>query len=140
MEVEEKLEALAENTNTAARLEKHMTEMKSQKYEELQEQYEEDEISEEELERRMGELFESGDDFLDEEPDDGPTIGERMGGSLKSVGSTLDKYALPIFATLPFLFVLLMPGINPMIITVASPALFAIGITMYATYYAYRNF
>lgn len=102
-----------------------MTEIKSQKYEDLQEQYGEDEISEEELERRMGELFESGDDFLDEEPDDGPTLG---------------KYAFPISVALPFLFVLLMPNINAMIVVVAAPALLVIGALMFVVYYAYRNF
>ncbi len=60
-ELDEKLNNLATNTQTVARLEEHMLTMKAQKYQKLQEEYEEDEITEEELEQRMDELLLSPD-------------------------------------------------------------------------------
>lgn len=43
--------------------------MKAEQYAELQEQFENDEITDEELEEEMDRLFESGDEFLDADPD-----------------------------------------------------------------------
>jgi hypothetical protein len=43
--------------------------MKAEQYAELQEQFEDDEITNEELEKEMDRLFESGDEFLDVDPD-----------------------------------------------------------------------
>jgi len=85
-ELDEKLNNLATNTQTAERLEEHMLTMKAQKYQKLQEEYEEDEISEEELEQRMDELFASGDDFLEEDVDEGPDMTSEAAFRLKEIG------------------------------------------------------
>jgi hypothetical protein len=108
--------------------------MKAKKFEELQDQFENDEISEEELEAEMDRLFDSGDEFLDVE------TGE---STIESANSTIrDKlsyYALPLCILLPIIAVILVPGINPMMAVVAAPALLALGGLLYASLWVHRK-
>lgn len=138
-ELDEKLNNLATNTETAARLEEHMVNMKAQKYQKLQEQYENDEITEDELEQRMDELFESGDDFLEEDPDSGPSVSERASSAGAGLRKKLAYYAFPALVLLPIVAVVLLPGINPMIAVVAAPTLLVLGLILYGAYWANRN-
>lgn len=47
---------------------------KAETYDELREQFANDEISESEFEKELDELFESGDDFLNHEPESEPIV------------------------------------------------------------------
>lgn len=47
---------------------------KAKKYEELQEQFVDGDISEDEFDEKLDELFESGDEFLDHEPESEPIV------------------------------------------------------------------
>jgi len=138
-ELDEKLNNLATNTQTAARLEEHMVNMKAQKYQKLQEQYENDEITDEELEQRMDDLFESGDDFLDEDPDPSPTATERATNAGSALRSKARYYAPPVLILAPIAAVVLIPGISPMLAITAAVPLLALGLVLYGAYWARSN-
>lgn len=136
VELDEKLNSLANNATNAQNLEEHIVQMKSKKYERLQEQYRNDEISDEELERRMDDLMESGDDFLDAES---PSTTEKAAEAGKSLRKKLAYYALPVLVLLPIAAVILLPGINPMMAVVAAPPLLFLGLLLYGAYWARKN-
>lgn len=121
----------------AARLKEHMVNMKAQKYQKLQEQYENDEITEDELEQRMDELFESGDDFLDAGA--GPTAGERASSAESGLRKNARYYAPPLIILAPILAVVLIPGISPMIAVTAAVPLLTVGLVLYGAYWARCN-
>ena len=73
-------------TETKERLKGDVTEAKAEKYDELQQKFINDEISEEEMEERMDRLFDSGDDFLDTEVSDGPDMTSEAAFRLKEIG------------------------------------------------------
>ncbi len=96
--------------------------MKSQKYQDLEEQYVNGEISEGELERRMEELFESGDDFLEYEEEGEPVVDRdearfRLREAAQIVGA-----AILIPTVLYFIFITSGVGLIllvPVIVTIA---------------------
>jgi len=108
--------------------------MKAEKYQELLEEFENDEISEDELERRMDRLFESGDDFLDEDPNATPSISEKSISALSTLRPIMSYYALPICALLPFIVIVLMPGISPMVAVTSAPLVLSIGLGLFIMY------
>lgn len=121
-EFNERIEEV-EDEELAQRLKNDIMKAKSKKLEDTEESYINGDISDEELERRMDELFESGDEFLEYEGE------EESEGS--RVLSRAKRYALPICVAVPFLFVVLMPGINPMMAIVAAPILLLLGVVVY---------
>jgi len=63
-----------------------MEKTKAKKYDELQEKFINDEISEEEMEEQMDRLFESGEDFLEAEVSDGPDMTSEAAFRFKEIG------------------------------------------------------
>jgi hypothetical protein len=138
-ELDEKLNNLAENSQIAERLEGHIVKMKAKKYQDLQEQYENDEITEAELEQRMDELFESGDDFLDEDPDAGPGVSERATNAGSTLRSKARYYAPPTLILAPIAAVVMIPGISPMVAIALALPLLTLGLLLYGAYWAHCN-
>lgn len=92
--------------------------MKVEKYEELQEKFINDEISEEEMETEMDRLFESGDDFLDAEPveQETPDMTSEAAFRLKEVGQIVAFVGIAGLAI--FLFIITKGmALLPMIVT-----------------------
>lgn len=122
------LEKHFENKGKAQELKADIMKAKSKKLEDTEESFVKGEIDDEELERRMDELFRNGDDFLeyeDEEFEDtGPSIGNR-------ITARVERYALPICALMPSVVVLALP-LNPMIALVTAPVLLLLGLMLYA--------
>lgn len=92
--------------------------MKVEKYEELQEKFINDEISEEEMETEMDRLFESGDDFLDAEPveQETPDMTSEATFRLKEVGQIVAFVGIAGLAIFLFLITKGM-ALLPMIVT-----------------------
>lgn len=92
--------------------------MKVEKYEELQEKFINDEISEAEMEAEMDRLFESGDDFLDAEPveQETPDMTSEATFRLKEVGQIVAFVGIAGLAI--FLFIITKGmALLPMIVT-----------------------
>lgn len=92
--------------------------MKVEKYEELQEKFINDEISEAEMEAEMDRLFESGDDFLDAEPveQETPDMTSEATFRLKEVGQIVAFVGIAGLAIFLFLITKGM-ALLPMIVT-----------------------
>ena len=102
---------------------------KSEQYDELREQFVNDEISEEEFSRRADELLDNGDDFLEYEE----SASDKAKDAGRSFKETLAYYSLPICLLLPFLFVVLVPNISAMIAVTAAPALIGVGLVLWGS-------
>jgi len=76
-------------TETKQRLKGDVTEAKAKKYDELQEQFINDEITEEEMEERMDRLFDSGEDFLEAEVSEGPDMTSEAAFRLKEIAQVV---------------------------------------------------
>ena len=90
-------------TETKQRLKGDVTEAKAKKYDELQEQFINDEITEQEMEERMDRLFESGEDFLEAEVSEGPDMTSEAAFRAKEVGQILAFVAVAGLAVFVFL-------------------------------------
>jgi len=86
---EEEYMSKMSQTETKERLKGDVTEAKAQKYDELQQKFINDEISEEEMEERMDRLFESGEDFLEAEVSEGPDMTSKAAFRVKEIGQIL---------------------------------------------------
>lgn len=108
----------------ANELERDVVRNKKEKYDNLREQYENDEISESEYDRQVSEMMKSGVDFLDYE--------ETATDSVKDTGRSLKRklayYSLPITVLGFFAAVILIPGINPMMAVVAAPTILTLAV------------
>lgn len=99
---------------------------KDEKYEELQEQYIEGEISDDELERQMNDLFESGDKFLEEKTTE-PILTDEMRFRLREIRQLL--VALGVVGSFALL-VILTKGIA----VVPLIAIYGIALVAYLRY------
>jgi len=91
-------------TETKQRLKGDVTDAKAKKYDELQQEFINDEITEQEMEERMDRLFESGEDFLDAEVSDGPSTTSEVAFRLKEIGQILAFVG--IFGLAAFVFLI----------------------------------
>lgn len=107
---------------------------KADEYEELQEQYANDEISEQEFEARIHQLLDNGDEFLDYEESATDTAKD-AGRSLKQ---KLAYYSLPLTVIAAFAIPILLPGINPMMAIVAAPTILAVAVIVWG-YFKLRS-
>lgn len=90
-------------TETKQKLKGDVTDAKAKKYDELQQQFINDEITEAEMEERMDRLFESGEDFLEAEVSEGPSTTSEVAFRLKEIGQILTFVGIAGLAVFVFL-------------------------------------
>jgi len=96
---------------------------KADRYDELMEQYVNDEITEAEMEAEMDELLESGDDFLDERDDfDGSDITNEVAFRIREIGQIVGLLA---YLGIAGYIVVMMPPALPVVAVVTLIAAIA---------------
>jgi len=112
---------------SAEELERDVIRGQKTEFEKLQEQYANGEISEQEFEKQVGELLESGDEFLDYEE----TAADTARDTGRSLKKRLSYYSLPLLLLASILAPIVVPGVSPMLSIVAAPTLLLVGLTVW---------
>jgi len=107
---------------------------KADEYEELQEQYVNDEISEQEFEARTHQLLGNGDEFLDYEE----STSDKARDAGRSLKQKLAYYSLPLTIIAAFAIPILLPNVSPMIAIFAAPTILAIAVIVWG-YFKLRS-
>jgi len=111
MTMEEYRESMSEITSEEE-LAEDIEEMKHNEYEEAKRSYIDGEMSDEELEEEMDELFESGDDFVDSSTEEGSSIGvlSSFEWLINTVSTVVDAYMFPILCILSVAALVVITG------------------------------